>query len=812
MRKRINSAILVVLVAALGVVVYTRVPGLRLRAASSRVSGPYATEEAWIVNEIASDVVEMAAYPVKTAPVAVTAASEDGLYRVSFANTQVELDLRGDLWAPARFGVIARARLAARTSEGRSTADQFRPIHSALLGFTRAAIIDASNMTTRALSTNIRDARAHEAAALTLGAFALREAAGRFGDTRWALNRMTAHLALAGALADAPGVDGRLADAVLLVLTNFQVRALDALDRLQRDDRSDAVAAWARALRLRVTQDWRIIPAPQSASRLEQEEYVRARRATIAGSRAAVDLQLVNASPEAAWIRLVENSSMGVEDGWLGTEALAFEQTEYRDVFQRLQGRVLGDDETEALNARAARFVGPDGPRVLPWGAWAEFAQRHLAMFIDRHDRFYRKMQGNAVKADAEKVRLTRVLGTLTMFPVATVFWTKGPRGAEADLTNQKEAIATALRSPERITPAEWAFLEAGTHYEAVAGGMPLPAVWFISASPRVPQNAGARIQEVGHSRGPDVLLAILKEAPYDYGVASEYLTMKYGVRTPLAEVRAVYGQRLEYDTRVLATAMRFAATVDERLALLGTSCEISVRECMLFGWELAWAKREPEAVAAYKRAFADPAVDAVAMSNASGWLVSYYLRNKQIDDALSLAERGAATQSWRGLVTFAYLQERLSHFEEAEAAYREASTHYDNPSQLLGFYYRAVVVRKETRDEGAWKTELARVFPEGLAPVETGGGRPAHAVAINSDSALARGAGLLIGDLIVGLEGYRVESFDQYRTVNAFFEQDEMKLTVWRGDTLLPIGITAPNRTIGVELRSYPIEGYKEK
>jgi hypothetical protein len=812
MRKRINWAILIFLTAVLGAVVYTRVPGLRLRAAASHVNGPYATEEAWIVNEIVRDVVEMATYPAGTTPPAVTSENDDGLYRVSLANASVELDLRDNLWAPARFGTIVRAALGARTAGKGSTGDPFQMVHPALLDFVPAAIVDASELTTRALSSNIRDARAHEAAALVLGTFALREAAGRFGDTRWALNRMTAHLAFAGALADAPGVDGRLADATLLVLTNRQVRALDALDRLQRDDRSEPVAAWARALRLRVTQDWRIIRAPQSASRLEQEEYVRARRATVSTSRAGIELQRIGAVPDAAWIRLVENSSMGVEDGWIGTEALDYEQAEYGDVFRRMQGRELGADATDALNARASRWVGSAGPRVLPWGAWAEFAQRHLAMFIDRHDRFYRKLQGNPARADVEKERLTRVLGSLTMFPVATVFWTKGPRGGEADLTYLKEAIATTLRFPERVTPAEWTFLDFASHYEPVAGGLPEAAEWFMGASPRVLQNAGVRLRESGHPHSADVILAILKEAPYDYGVATFYLTMKYGVKTPYSEIRAAFGPRLEYDIRALDTAEAFAPTVEERLALLRTSCDLSAARCMSLGWALASAKREPEAAAAYRRSFDDPAVDEVAVSNASGWLVTYYFRNGQINDALALAERGARTQSGQGLVTSAYLSERLGRIAEAESMYREEADHYKNPSQLLGFYYRAVVVRKETDFAAEWKTELARVFPEGLTPVPTGNVAPAHGVVINSDSQVARRAGLFIGDIIVGIEGYRVENFDQYRAVNAFFEQDEMKVTVWRGGKLAAIAVTAPDRYIGVELHSYPVEGWSEK
>jgi hypothetical protein len=133
----------------------------------------------------------------------------------------------------------------------------------------------------------------------------------------------------------------------------------------------------------------------------------------------------------------------------------------------------------------------------------------------------------------------------------------------------------------------------------------------------------------------------------------------------------------------------------------------------------------ERDAAAAYGRAFEDPAVDVVEMSNTSGWLVTYYLRYGQTDEAL--AQRGAHTQSWQGLVTSASLAERLGRFEEAEATYREAATHYQNPSQLLGFYYRAVIVRKDTFYQAAWKAELERVFPHGLTPVPTGAGKPAH-------------------------------------------------------------------------------------
>ena len=40
----------------------------------------------------------------------------------------------------------------------------------------------------------------------------------------------------------------------------------------------------------------------------------------------------------------------------------------------------------------------------------------------------------------------------------------------------------------------------------------------------------------------------------------------------------------------------------------------------------------------------------------------------------------------------------------------------------------------------------------------------------------------------------------------------EEMTLTVWRGDKMVPITVTAPKRYLGVELRSYPVEGWRER
>jgi hypothetical protein len=810
MRKAFSSFVLVALVCALGGIAYSRGLFIHLGAAPAVLNGPYSTEEAWVVNEIVRDITEMSAYPGPSSAPVVTPGEQEGRYRVAMPRESVELDLRDDVWSPSRFGALARAALSDRAQSTGTDADD--PVYMSLLEFTPAALARASDSASRALTANMRNARAHEAAALTLGAFALRETAGRFSDTRWALNRMTAHLAMSSAVAESTGPDGRLAHAVLLTLLNRQVLALDALDRIALEDRSPEAEAWVRALRLRITQDWRRTRAPELETPLEQKEYFRARRATVSTSLARVELVRLHAEPAADWIRLVENSSVGVEDGWLMTQALEFERAEYAGVYRRLRGREIGRDPSDDLNSRAGRCIGSDGPRVIPWGAWAEFAQRHLALFMDKNDRFYRHQLGDAESADGQKRRMEFELGKLTMFPLATIFWTRGARGGDADLTYINQAIAAAIQSPDRVVPGVWSFLEQGSKYEPVARGLPLPATWFMAASLRVPQNASARLKDTGHPHGLDLTAALMKLAPYDYGLSNEYLTTKYGQKTPYAEARAAYGPRVDYDVRVLRAAHGFATDDAQRLAVLRISCDVAASECIPLGAHFVKMKQEREAAVAYERALGDESVDAVRMAASSGWLVEYYRRSDKTDRALALAERSAATGSWQGLVTAASLYEKLGRFEDAEKSFREAADRYENPSQLLGFYYRDINDRKQSRYKDAWNEAIGRVFPSGLVPTTAGNAKPTSGVVFMSDNILVKEAGLLIGDIVVGLEGWRVDSFDQYRTVNAFFEREEMKLTVWRGGRLLPITVTAPKRLMGVEFRTYPIQGWRDK
>ena len=94
---------------------------------------------------------------------------------------------------------------------------------------------------------------------------------------------------------------------------------------------------------------------------------------------------------------------------------------------------------------------------------------------------------------------------------------------------------------------------------------MPPRVAWFARPI-RVAVDAAVRVRESGHPRSVADLSAMIKDAPYDFPLASEYLTTKYGERAPYTEVVAALGPRMDYDLRALRLARRYAKTDVERL------------------------------------------------------------------------------------------------------------------------------------------------------------------------------------------------------------------------------------------------------
>lgn len=813
-RKVLTSVLLVVLLGFLAKIVYTRGFGARLGAKAAPLAAPFTTEEAWVVDEIVRDITEMSAYPRSAPPVQVTDVQRgSGVFRVAVGGfAPIDVDLHDDLWSPAAFAALARQRLAdgGNSAAGPAQSSAF----GSLVELTPATLVASDAAISKTLASDMHNVPAHEAAALTLAGFALREAEGRLNDTRWAMNRMTAHLAIAIALrgSRAPGVDARLAEATLLALSDRQTRALAILDGLNAAKPDAAVTAWTRALRMRITDDWRQLSDPAHATRLEQREYFRARRATtIRVSKGTAELEKLGIPLEAEWVRIIHSNGVGVEDASLVTEALDLERAEYEDVFARIHGHAIDEHPAKALNTPASRCVSANAVHVLPWGAWAEFAQRHMSMTIGRYDSYLRHSVGAGDQADTQQLALKRDFGELWIFPMSTIFWTKGPNGKEADLRYINEAVDAVLSAPHRVPAVAWQFLDFGTKYEPVRRGIPPAATWFMSAAPRSAYEAGVRVKS-GFLRNPADMAALLDGAPYDVQLINQYLTMKYGQKAPFEEITRLAGDRMSYDVRPGSWALAILPENDSRrVAILDASCHIAAGSCADLGWELAKTGHDDDAAKAYEQAFADPALDAVAVANKSRWLAQYYASHNRVGPALQLATRVAGTGASEGLTVAAHLYERLGRTADAEAMYQDVMRSYDEPAELLGFYYREVEVKKGSQYADAWKAARERVFPNGLTNAPLTADKPAVGVHISSDSDAARKIGLRAGDIVVALDGWHVENLPQYYAVRAFADAGPITLTVWRGQ-LADVRIADRMFRPLFQVENYPVQGWIER
>ena len=781
--------VLLALLAGFAWTLYTRGIVGRFGGTSAELATDYKTEHEWASREIAFDIEEMAAFANRREP---KLSATPGL-------TPWDTDAFTPV-AAAAFGDVSPASNDALVVD----------MYPRLVDLNVTVLVDASKAVSQQLASNMRDPHAHESAALVIGAFALREAADLYSDVRWALNRMTAHLAIARALRhnEAVSNDGALANVLHLALANHQERAMAALSALGTGTPGDPMHAWIRALGMRINSDWRVIAEPAAATRLEKLEYFRARRLTVSRERADKHLREVNEPLVAAFARIAQDSSsLGVEDGGQFVDgALALELEEAALAYQAVHGRAMPASLADALNHRATRLI--DGaPQVLPWGAWAEFYQRHIGMNVGMVDSYVRHSLGGHDSANDRKRALDNQLGELTFFPVGTLRRTKGSEGTEADLTYLRQIIDLAATSPELIPVRAWQFAEFGSRYEPLPRVMPAFTSWFAPASSAVPFEAGIRLAK-GLRPGAD-LEAIVKMAPHDATMLIEL--SKGGEQEPgVGYSRGLLANRHDYDLRAVDATLAAISDVEQRKALLRKGCALSTRDCLLLANALLYNGEEDEAAATYERALADPALDAIARAYDSKWLTMYYFRTRQFDKAKALADEAASTGSGAGYVTRGWLNEQTGDLDAAERDFLDYAERYDYLPPLVAFYYRRVEIEKNAAYQNKWDRWRAELFPNGLQPEPAElAGVPATGVFVNQDSAYSRHAGIRAGDIVVGLEGWRVDSVEQYQAINSFKDDPTVRLTLSRGGRLVKVEAKSPSRLFGTGLQTHPMRGW---
>jgi hypothetical protein len=383
-----------------------------------RFESAWATEQEWLVDRITRDIREMGALAAgRPAPPADAPAVKPEAIRFD-----------EHLFSPRSYEAIAREALGAPSAA--ATAGDSREearLLAALLDPRTEVLVSEDLALSRRLQAEPRDPGAHEQAALLLGAFALRDNARESTDPRPALTRLTAHLALALALRGGaePGAAGRLAETVLVTLLGRERDASARLDALAAAAAAPAEKAWARALRLRNTGDWRIAFAEKRLTLLETlEEF----RALVFGQDDEAALAWLDRRGPAVipdWGRIALSNfspSVGTSNRFADV-TIAMDLADLTEVLGRL--REAPADEAgffEALNRKPESSVRPDAkgkPRlvVLDWELWADRFQRSLVFDLIRGNA-HRWMLGQPGERKAFVEQARSRFGRMQLYPI----------------------------------------------------------------------------------------------------------------------------------------------------------------------------------------------------------------------------------------------------------------------------------------------------------------------------------------------------------------------------------------------------------
>lgn len=804
---------------------------------------PWKTEQEWLVDFIVRDLAGTAAYAatgraprpedleVRVSQAAARTGTSPSV-RVGASLTlekgqpprtaQEELRLTPHLWAPEQYQGIARAFLgtdgppsaAAAAAKGGG-----ERLLKALLDLRAATLIRENRALSERLKASPRDAEAHEDAALLVGAFALRDEAYWLVDTRPALCRMTAHLALAAVFGAGkpPGVSARYAQAIQLTLVERQKEALDLLAELERSAGPAAEqAAWIRALRLRTTGDWRLSADVPRLTLLEKQAEFRA-QATMIDPSAAVARLDTRGAPEAipAWGRILIGVSAPVEAGQrFGMPTLAMEMQEVQEAWKSLREGPLPEDTlADALNEPPGPLVSRDAKgetrlEVLDWGAWASSGQRHILHEVRGYQRFMERAlaQKEASKAFGEQAR--GQFGGLLLYPT---FMASLAEDAATYRAGMSAARSVAFRSPERVTPGCWVLLRTKFDFAPIPKDLPDQTSWFDPPEPSgtllnwtfrleyLPALMGASAEERRRLR---------EMAPYHVHLA-EVDYQKSGAwsrpRDP-AQLAKAFGPSSEYSTgvmRLMAQAAWYDTPAYRRYA--GRLCDLQPYACFELGSRLAQLHLDDEAAIAYQRGF-DQSQDRVGASNNSRWLVDYYFDHGQEARALGVAKQALEVGSWSGIFTMARLMERMGRLDEAELYYGQLLHRYDNKNELLGFFYRRAIATKDPTYERRFQNMKPEVFPAGLDPIDRPKltSPPRDGVVVRGENDNTLGCGLKFGHVIVGLDGFRVRNLEEYSAVLALSQSPDMTLLVWRGKTYDEVKVSLWERLFYVQMRDF--------
>jgi hypothetical protein len=394
----------------------------------------------------------------------------------------------------------------------------------------------------------------------------------------------------------------------------------------------------------------------------------------------------------------------------------------------------------------------------------------------------------------------------LRLYPIVARWVARTPDQYVQALEGARPLVDTM---PHVVTAAAWnAFLDP-PDFAARVQLFPLEERWF---TPHVPAGTlfdlGSRSLRPGCRRPPSVeqARAWAAEAPYDYWTRWSAEWYPVTGQPAVRDLKRALGPLLDYDQHALAHLLEHVTTsLDEQIITAGRLCKVSPSRCDSLASRLLRAGRDVEARNAYE-AWIRGTRDAVAVSNELTWIVRYYQSHGNPERGMTLAKMGADTGSFDGLETLAHALDRTGQYAEARAIYEEIATHYHTSRPLGAFCLRQGTRVGDTLLEARGMELLRQDLPGGMEQLALRAldAVPKDGVAFETFGPRPAATGLQAGDVLVGIDQWRIRSIPHYWIATRLSHDDQTTLTVWRRGSYKQLHTRVPERWLGVDLRNY--------
>jgi tetratricopeptide (TPR) repeat protein len=791
-------------------------------------------ESQFIVESIVTDIAEMAFCaknhtpppPGKTS-VAATESSDSPFgapkYQIRITlpkgTIKSKLEVNGPIWSPEVYAAITKQifdslGLSSQPKSLTSAADT--AMLKSLLDLTATNIETENIVLSTFLTQNFGDPILHERAAALMGAFALRENSGDFFEIRSPLCRITAHLALAQALAHGSnyGPNGQVAEILLSTLMNNQKDAVAKIASL--DQNPPELAAWARALRARNTHDYRPLAAVKGRSRLETIECVRAFASAVDAGLAWEKLTETEKTGMTDPCRIVLGRRPSVEVGHVLLEiSLPLEIAEASAVYQLSRGEPMKQkDFVTALNEIPERCFSQDKngsprARVIGWGQWAMFCQRHLCHVIRYDYEFMERRWGVPRDAHEFAGKCEENFSGLRLYPFVRRFNCND----EATYHSAVDDSFPVTRATPHLVPAQiWNYLCYRVSFANLYTPNPNPHIneWHKHNPP--PGTAYDPLPRMNHpslTGRPDTVALVEKlheRAPYDENIAFNLLRLKYNEQATAEQTEAVYQPVLEYDSlKMVQVGLKLTNDPPAFEAMMKKASALDPDRYFALGDYFAKRAQDDKA-AQYLQQGMDLCQDAVLTANHADWLVRYYVRKGQTAKASKLADMAAEAYSFKGLIAKADFLEDTGKYAEALEYYKKIEERYESSADLIQFCLRYKAKTGRSDFDLALTRRLKILFPKGLEQVTTNDFKPAptDGVLVKEANGETAKVGLNPGDVIVALDGIRLHNFEQYSYLRQATNTPQMDLIVWQQRQYRQIQASPPEHRFGVNMTTY--------